>query len=138
MARILGIDYGSKKVGLALTDPEGHFAFPEGILVNDDHLIQLIAALVKERGVTEIVMGESVNYAQEANPIMGETRSFAEKVAKETGITPAFVKETLTSKEAQRQFESEEKSRKEKTIPLLDASAAALILEQYLKTLHTR
>ena len=58
--RILGIDYGSKRVGTALTDDKGMMAFPHEVFPNDAKLIVNLEGLIKEKGVGEIVIGHSL------------------------------------------------------------------------------
>ena len=59
--RYLGIDYGSKRIGLALTDDKGMMAFPHSVIPSDGDVQKHIESLVAKEGVTEIVIGHSLN-----------------------------------------------------------------------------
>ena len=121
--RFLGIDYGTKRIGLALSDESGRFAFPNSVLENDISAMSTILRLVRENNVGKIVIGESRDYKGNPNPILAASKRFAEKVATETGLLVVLEPEFLTSAEAAR-IQGEGKT--------LDASAAALILKSYL------
>lgn len=128
--KALGIDYGTKRVGIALSDESAAFAFPHAVLPNDNRLVEAVGEIVAREGVDSIVIGHSAHGSRE-NPVMEEARAFAEALAEKTGILPVFEWEGYTSALARRQFESREKTRAPKKAPAVDASAAALILESY-------
>ena len=121
--RLLGIDYGDKRVGLALTDESGHFALPYKVVANTPQLLETVAEICQDSKVSTIVLGESKNWQGKANPIMKRVGAFKAKLAEATGLPIIFEPEFLTSAEAERiQGKTDN----------LDASAAALILKSYL------
>ncbi len=128
--RYLGVDYGSKKVGLALSDEAGRMGFPHGIVPTGE-LKDVFMRLRDEKKIDVVVVGESKDFAGDDNPIAREARVFAGWV-REQGILVYFEPEMLTSAEARRQYESAEKTRAQKPTTPVDASAAALILTSYL------
>ncbi len=141
--KLLGIDYGTKRVGIALSDEEGVLAFPYDVFPQDKSLSKKIAALCKEEGVAAIVIGESRDFKQRENPIMPAARALKDVLEKETGLPVYFEPEMLTTQEARRAPEQEEKARrrqrlrrgkarKPKKRAEVDASAAALILQGYI------
>lgn len=132
--RYLGIDYGTKRVGIAFSDEHGRFAFPETVLQNDRELFPRIWDLIKARGVAAIVLGASFDYKGTENPIMKEIKRFKEKLERELDMTVYLEKEILTSAEARRipQASDVPKSRKPREKRHVDASAAALILQSFL------
>lgn len=132
----MGIDYGSHKVGIALTDEAGTFAFPHRILPNEDSLLKTLAALVAENAVKTVVIGESKNLSGKDNTVSDAIHAFGEALKTAAGVSVVYIPEQFTSAHARRQFESDEKTRSPKQNPLVDASAAALILEHYLLTNH--
>jgi putative Holliday junction resolvase len=134
--RYLGIDYGSKKVGLALSDEGGTMGFPHAVVSNTPQLAAELAALIAREGVGAVVMGESRDFAGKDNPIMQDARAFAEQLAAHAGVPIAFEPETFTSAEARRAPEKEPKTRAAKRRAPVDASAAALILTSYLSREH--
>lgn len=125
--RYLGIDFGSKRVGIAVSDVSNSFAFPVVVLPNNKELMEEIKKLCREHTVGEIVVGESKDFAQTDNVIMQEVRPFVEKLQEELGMPVRLHPEFLTSAEAE-QLQGKN--------DLLDASAAAIILKSYLDTHH--
>ncbi|MBU4480271.1 Holliday junction resolvase RuvX [Patescibacteria group bacterium] len=137
--KYLGIDYGLKNVGIAVSDDEGKMAFAKIVLDNDEALLRNIKKIIKEDRVEEIVLGESLNLSGELNLIMKKIIPFKKKLEDVTGLKVHFQKELFTSAEAERvQGQSlrnvRKSERKEKKVFLKknDASAAALILRSYL------
>jgi putative Holliday junction resolvase len=130
--RHLGIDYGTKKVGLALSDEGGNMGFPHAIVPRDGRLIDEVLALIERKGVEKVVMGESRNFAGGENPVAKEAKEFALLIERRSGIPVAFEPETLTTQEARRDFEGIRMPGS----PAVDASAAALILTSYLSRTH--
>jgi len=121
-ARILGIDYGSKRVGVAVSD-EGHkIAMPVTIARNTPDLIDEIAKIATDHEAKEIVLGESRNYLGEPNEILLDSIKFKSALEKR-GYIVHFEQEFMTSIQAERiQGKTD----------MIDASAAALILQSFL------
>lgn len=122
MAKYLGIDFGEKRVGIALSDEDGKIAFPKVVLVNDDNLLKNIVDLAMKNTVEIIVMGESRDYQGQINPIMWKIEGFKRQL-ETIGFKVEYESEFLTSSQA-KQITGENK--------MLDASAAAIILQSYL------
>jgi len=129
MARkFLGIDYGEKRVGIAVSDDEETIAFPKVVLENDRELVPKIADMCRDEKVSAVVLGESADFKGEDNPIMGKIRDFKAVLEKETGLPVFFEPEYLSSAQAER-IQGKNSS--------LDASAAAIILQSFLdRTRH--
>lgn len=121
--RYLGIDYGAKRVGVALSDEEGKFALPLAVLPNNNELLPALKKIIAEKQVGTIVLGESKNYKGEDNAIMADIRAFKLALEKETGLPAAYEPEILSSAQAER-ITGKTK--------MHDASAAAIILQSYL------
>ena len=130
--RYLGIDYGSKKVGLALSDEGGTMGFPYRIIPNTPELLDALCSLAAAEKVGAIVIGESRTLAGDANPIAADARRMGDALAARTGLPVAYESEVFTTAEARRQYAPESKSRKPVAQPAVDASAAALILTSFL------
>lgn len=125
--RYLGIDYGSKRIGLALSDESGKVAFPHVILENNANLLEKIAKICEEKRVEKIVLGESLNLKREANLIMAEINKFKEKLTRVIGLEIILEPEWFTSALASRSAANKKAK--------VDDSAAALILQTYLDRL---
>lgn len=134
--RYLGIDYGSKKVGLALSDEGGTMGFPHGILPNSPRLVGELCTLIAQKAVGAIVIGESKDFSGRENSVAKEARTLAQQLSERAGVPVFFEPETLTSAEARRTKEREPKSRAPKLHEPIDDSAAALILTSYLSRTH--
>lgn len=138
--RYAGIDYGTKRVGVALSDPEGRIAFPKKVFENSPSLVAELVRFLKEEGVEGVVLGESLASDGRENELMADVRRMAEALAKEAALPIFFEKEFFTSVEARRHQEHAAKSGArapdrpsgESRIRKVDDSAAALILQRYL------
>lgn len=122
--RHIGIDFGKKRVGVALSDEAGNFALPHSVLANDAQLVPQLAALALEQKAGAIVMGESKNFQQQDNPIMKAGLVFKAELERATGLPVHLEPEFMTSAEAEHLQGKN---------AMLDASAAALILKSYLE-----
>jgi putative holliday junction resolvase len=130
--RFLGIDYGSVRVGTALSDEGGTMGFPHAVLQNTPRLLDEVVALVEKEHVGAIVIGYSRTLAGGENPIANEAKKFGDALANRTGLTVAYESEVFSSAEARRAPHKEEKNRSPKSHEAVDASAAAIILTSYL------
>ncbi|MEK9184251.1 MAG: Holliday junction resolvase RuvX [Patescibacteria group bacterium] len=129
--RYLGIDYGTKRIGLALSDDAGTMGFPHSIVGNDGRTLGGVVNLIQKEKVEAIVVGESRSFAGTDNPVAKDARAFAESLTERTGVPVFYEPETFTTQEARRDFEGVH-IRKSGNV---DSSAAALILTSYLS--HT-
>jgi putative Holliday junction resolvase len=123
----LGIDFGEKRIGIALSDESNKFAFPVRVISNTPSALDEIAVICKKEGVGRIIMGESKDFKGNFNPIMKTAVPFAENLKKKTSLPFFFEPEFLTSREA---------THIQGNTTELDASAAALILKHFLDTHH--
>lgn len=120
--RFLGIDYGSKRIGLALSDDKGMMAFPHSVVPNDKNILVAIAEVVRKSGVNVIVLGESKDYKGKANPIMSEINRFAGDL-QNMGYKVILEPELLSSHQAAH-FQGK--------TAMTDAGAASIILQSYI------
>jgi len=120
--KFLGIDYGSKNIGVAISDEKGEWAFPHSVISNTNKSANEILKIAKENSVGEIVIGESKDFKGKANEIMAAASDFAKSLAA-AGLIIHLEPEYLTSHQAQH-IQGVNK--------MLDASAAAIILQSFL------
>jgi len=131
--KYLGIDYGTKNIGIAVSDDNGSVAFPHSTVAAGRDAVSKIAALAKEVGAGAAVLGESRNFAGEKNEVMEDIEQFKQDLGELAGVPVHYEREFFTSALAARQFAPEEGSRKANpSQEKLDASAAALILQSFL------
>jgi len=120
---MIGIDYGTRRVGVAVSDDRAKIAFPERVIPQSPMLVDVIAGICAVRGATTLVVGESLTLAGERNPVQDEIDQFVADFFSHTGIPVVLEREYWTSQEARRTQGMTETN---------DASAAALILQRYL------
>jgi putative Holliday junction resolvase len=133
--KYLGIDYGTKRIGIAVSDEAGQIAFPKFVWLNDQKALANIAKLVKEEEIGGIVFGDSVDASGKDNSLNLEVKSFAEQIKKETNLPIFFEKEFWSSYEAHGRQGKEAKNARMQSITKtegVDAKAAAVILQRYL------
>ncbi|MFZ1020179.1 MAG: Holliday junction resolvase RuvX [Minisyncoccia bacterium] len=138
--RFLGIDYGTKRIGVAISDENGVLAFPKEIILNDGNTFKKIGEIIKKENIGEIVIGESVDFSGKLNALSGRIEVFILELQEKFKLPVHKQKEFLTSVEARRSKDgkrglnpSQTHSRvKQIKSGRIDASAAALILQRYL------
>jgi putative Holliday junction resolvase len=131
--KYLGIDYGTKKIGVAVSDESGTLAFPLTTVKAGEAAVGEVLELINRNEAEAIVIGESRNASGEPNLVMREIERFAKDIGGLALLPIHFESEFMTSALAARQFAPQEKSRKANpNQDKLDASAAALILQSFL------
>jgi putative holliday junction resolvase len=121
--RFLGIDYGSKKIGLALSDSEGMMAFPHSVVPNDDQFLKTLEKLVEKENVGEIVIGHSLNKEGNPNRIHEEVEALMLDITLSMGIPVHLEPEQYSTQEAMRIQGKNSQT---------DAAAATIILNSYI------
>jgi len=119
--RYLGIDYGSKKTGLAFSDESGALAFPHSVIPTTRTLANDIVSLLKEGDVTNVVIGHSQAFDGVDNPIMEGVYAL-QRTLEAKGCAVYLEPEFLTTHQAKRNTADS----------MADAAAAALILQSFL------
>lgn len=135
--RSLGIDFGEKRIGLAISDPEGTLAVPLTTLIRQDDksAIREILDIARCEGVARLVLGEPFNVDGTRGPAADRVRRFGERLAaqagKKLGLPLEWVEETLTTVEATRRLrEAGVDTRKDPA--RVDAVAAQILLQEAL------
>lgn len=127
--KYLAIDYGAKRVGVAVSNNEGTIAFPRRTFPNDDKLIPTLKKLVADERAEHIIVGDTRAVSGAENQVTKEAEAFSDVLARETGISVSRVFEAWSSIEASR-YAPDGKTHD-------DAAAAAIILQRFLD-MHTR
>lgn len=131
--KCLGIDYGTSRIGIALSDEHGTLAFPKEVIENNSDALARIASIADMESVELIVVGESVDQCGNPNEVMKHIRDFVRTLQPIIDIPITLEQEMFTSLEASRQDITRPTARKPKSkIIKKDDSAAALILQRYL------
>ena len=144
MVRFLGIDYGTKRIGVAISDEGATLAFPKEIVPNDKNTFKRFGEILKKENISEIVVGESVDFSGKLNALSARIEVFILELGEKFNIPIHKQKEFLTSVEARKpingkkEFNQSQAHSKVKQIKSgrIDASAAALILQRYLDKIN--
>ncbi|HZV89005.1 MAG TPA: Holliday junction resolvase RuvX [Candidatus Binatus sp.] len=143
-SRILALDYGRARIGLAIAGVDAALAQPLGTLdrINRNEDMRRLRELVREHDVRQIVVGLPLRLDGTRGDMAEEAARFGQRVHKQLGLPVEMVDERLTSWEAERLLEEHQgrtihaapskKRKKENAKPGVDAMAAALILREYL------
>jgi len=124
MSKILGIDYGSVRVGTALSNDDQTIAFPRVTIESKEEVYEPhIEELIETENVSEIVIGLPLGFDGGDTTMTGKARVFAKNIEQKFGIPVVLQNEVLSSKMAGQHISDKK---------LLDARAAALILQSYL------
>ena len=129
---ILAVDYGRRKIGLALSDALALMAHPLAIVprTNRSAAVRTLREISREHHVGLILVGCPLHLSGEASHISNEAVRFASRLRKELGLPVEMVDERLTTWQAKQIFASYGGSSTQDT--LLDARAAAVFLQDYL------
>lgn len=136
MARILGVDYGTRRIGLAISDPTALIAQPLPPILRRAGKrppVARVAEIARSHEAGAIVVGLPLTASGEEDGWTAEVREFGRKLAERTGLPVHFIDERMTSARAERAVRSlglrkgerEDKAR-------VDTAAAMLILQAYL------
>jgi putative holliday junction resolvase len=130
--KYLGIDYGTKRIGLATSDGGGTMAFPHSTVKAGHGALSAIHGVVVKEGIEKVIIGESRNFKGEANTVMEDIAEFKKDLEELTGLAVEYEAEFLSSAAAARQFEGDFGRGERPDQSKLDASAAAVVLQSYL------
>ena len=131
--RILGIDYGTKRVGIAITDPLRLFAYGLTTILNDLKFWDNFDKLVTEYDIEIIVLGYPLKESGERSSSTELVEKFQAELKKKVNIPIELVDERYSSSIAQQQvLESVTSKKKRRNKGLIDKNAAAVILQDYL------
>jgi putative holliday junction resolvase len=132
--RILALDYGRKRIGLALSDELGLTAQPLVTLLrtNRRNDLRRLREICRKHSVARILVGHPLHMTGEPSPMAEEAALFAARLQKDLGIEVELVDERLTSWEAAQTMAEVKSSSRRKRAPIDDV-AAAVLLRDYLE-----
>lgn len=117
----LGIDHGNKRIGIAVSDKDGVFAFPRIVLRNTDNVFNEIKKICADEKIEKIVLGLPISFSGQHSGQAEKVKKFADVLRQFVDIPLIYENEIFTSKMTQN-----------------DAGAAALILQSYLDILRKK
>lgn len=130
--RILSIDFGLKRIGLALSDPLKIFAYPYKTLKNDTLFFNELKKIINAQGISKILIGYPDSENISNNEVKKKILALKEQVEK-LQIDAILWDESYTSEIArQKVLESVTKKSKRRDKGLVDSNSAAIILQEYL------
>lgn len=138
MPKYLGIDFGLKRVGIAITDENLTIAFQRDHIPNDKNLCLAISKIAAEEGITRIVIGLPVALSGERNEQTEITEKFAHALRSELGrqrvsAETDFIDERLTSRIAEAEVvKTGMKKSKRRDKGVIDRMSAQIILQNYI------
>ena len=124
--RLMGIDYGTKRIGVALSDDQGLMAFPHAVFLNDASFMEKLEGVIKKEGVGKIVIGHSINREGTPNTVHALVEEFIQDLTLRFGLPIELEPEQYTTQEAIR-FQGR--------TDMTDAAAASVILNSYIMRL---
>ena len=131
MARILGIDYGDARIGIAMSDETAFLASPLTTVQAGKAAAAEVAALVEQHGVETIVIGLPLNMDGTAGPATDKVRAFSKTLAKRTSVPIVESDERLTTVTAHHNLrEAGLDGKKRKGV--IDMASAQIILQDWL------
>ncbi len=101
--KVLGVDFGERRIGLAVSDPAGRWALPLTTIErrDDRSAVREIAEIVHREEIERLVVGEPLRLDGSAGDAAERARAFAGKLERATGLSCSLVDEALTSREAE-------------------------------------
>jgi putative Holliday junction resolvase len=130
--RCLGIDFGSSRIGIAISDELGMLAHPLETLPNDSLFLSKLQKIVLEKGISRIVVGIPRNMDGSYGPAAEKAKLFFSQLKSEfPGVQLISWDERLTTVEAQRLLHAAGRDIK-KSRPVIDQVAAQVLLQSYL------
>jgi len=131
---VLALDYGTKRIGLAVSDESGTFAFPAGFLACAGRRrdLEALRALICEKSVQRVVVGLPLHLDGRRGESAAAAEEFANAVAKITGLPVDLVDERWTTVAADRALRESRSGRKRRR-EAVDTTAATLMLRTYLE-----
>ena len=129
--RVLGLDVGDRRIGLALSDPRGMLASPLGVVERGPSDLADIARIAEENEAAEIVVGLPLSMSGDSGAQAGKVRGFIRDLKSKTDLPIKTVDERLSTVQAQGMLQRSGR-RRQRDRGQLDAAAAAVILQAYL------
>ncbi|MXX53320.1 MAG: Holliday junction resolvase RuvX [Dehalococcoidia bacterium] len=130
--RVMGLDVGDARIGLALSDPTGFLASPFGFVDRGPSDLADITRIAEENEVAEIVVGLPLSMSGDSGAQAGKVRGFIRELRSHTDLPIKTVDERLSTVQAQGMLRQSGRRRRDRDKGQLDAAAAAVILQAYL------
>ena len=139
-APVLAMDYGRRRIGLAISDEMGLTARPLATLtrINRQSDLRRLRGLVRKHSVRRIVVGHPLNLDGTASEMTSEAERFAARIEKHLGLPVVLMDERLSSWEAEQMIAARPHRNSRKCKRSVDETAAAIILRDFLAREQSR
>ena len=136
--KYLGVDYGEKRIGLAVSDPAGKLAMPHSVVTADSASAQVdrVIAVARDSGVDAIVVGKPVGLNGQPGPAEKKVNRFAGRLSSQS-FRVVMWDERFTTHGARVALEEQDMTAREQR-PIIDQVAATILLQSYLDHLNGR
>ena len=132
-SRIMGIDFGEKRIGIALSDPLLIFAYPFTTLQNDLAFIKNLSKIILEKNIAKIILGLPSSKFKSSAELSKKVQKLKQEIETKFKIEVILWDEEFSSAIAKEKvIQSVTKKSKRKNKDLLDQHSAAIILQEYL------
>jgi putative Holliday junction resolvase len=134
---VLALDYGTRRIGIAVSDEAAEFAFPAGVLACQGRQrdLEALRELIAERSIQRVVVGLPVHMDGRCGETAMAAKGFANAIAEMTGLPVEMLDERWTTREAERALRESRSGRKRRRAAA-DSAAATLLLRCYLERAH--
>jgi putative Holliday junction resolvase len=137
--RVLALDYGTRRIGIAVSDPDQRIATPEAPLVRRglEKDLAALEELIEAREIGHLVVGQPLHMSGRVGPEAEAAQAFGERLASRTGLPLDLFDERWTTLEARRALrESGRRGARQRQV--VDSVAAALLLRAFLERKRAR
>lgn len=124
----MAVDVGTVRVGLAASDPDGTMAFPAGTIQRDADAVAQVAAVIADRGATQVFVGLPKTLAGGESASAVDARTFAQELAERTAAVVRLVDERFSTSTAVVAMRAAGRTAKQQRA-VIDQAAAVVILE---------
>jgi putative Holliday junction resolvase len=133
--RVMALDWGTRRVGVAVSDALGMMAHPVATLAaeDEDALVAELRKIIEDKDITRIVVGLPVNMDGTHGPAARTAQAFADRIGARTALPVETVDERLTSMDADSRLRDQEPRDWKKRKAKVDRVAAALILQAWME-----
>jgi putative Holliday junction resolvase len=131
---VLALDYGTRRIGIAVSDEAAQFAFPAGFLAcrGRERDLGALRELIAERSIRHVVVGLPLHMDGRRGETAVAAEKFANAIAEMTGLPVEMLDERWTTREAERALRESPRGRKKRR-GAVDSAAATLLLRSYLE-----
>ena len=134
--RVMGIDFGEKRIGISLSDPTKTFAYSFNTFNNDENFINNLLNLVQEKNVIKIILGLPSSEFKSSKILVEKVKKLKNQIESALKIEIIFWDEDYSSVIAKgKVLESVSKKSKRKNKGIIDSYSAAVILQEYLDSI---